>query len=151
VGREPADLLGDVGSYGREGVVVARLDPHDPRRLRGTEAHGEDGPERDRHLAEDVARATHTDDALDPVDELDRLDATLEHGEERALAALVRRVLARHEADVRRHPRELLTLRRVESREERDLPDLLRRHHARQPRRRTVAEIDVRRASTALE
>ena len=28
------------------------------------------------------------DDALDPVDELDRLDPTLEDGEERALAAL---------------------------------------------------------------
>ena len=44
------------------------------------------------------------DDPLDPVDELDRLDAALEHGEERALAALVRRVLARHEADVGRRP-----------------------------------------------
>ena len=38
------------------------------------------------------------DDALDPVDELDGLDATLEHGEERALVALVRGVLARQRA-----------------------------------------------------
>ena len=70
------------------------------------------------------------DDALDPVDELDRLDPALEHGEQRALAALVRRVLARDEADVRRQPAKLLALGRVERREERDLPDLLRRHHA---------------------
>ena len=35
------------------------------------------------------------DDPLDAVHELDGLDATLEHGEERALVALVRGVLAR--------------------------------------------------------
>src|SRR5215218_384594 len=46
-----------------------------------------------------------------------------------ALAALVRRVLARDEADVRRQPRKLLALSRVESRKQRDLPDLLLRHH----------------------
>ena len=76
--------------------------------------------ERDRHLAEDVPRAALADDALDPVDELDRLDAALEHGEERALAALVRRVLARHEADVGRGAGEPLTLGSAESREDRD-------------------------------
>ena len=42
-----------------------------------------------------VARAAHADDALDAVDVLDRLDAALEDGEQRALAALVRGVLAR--------------------------------------------------------
>ena len=73
---------------------------------------------------------TLPDDALDPVDLPDRLDAALQHGEERALVALVRRVLARDEAHVRRHPSKLLTLGRVESCEELDLPDLLRRHHA---------------------
>ena len=73
------------------------------------------------------------DDALDPVDELDRLDPALEHGEQRALVALVRRVLARHEADVRGQPRQLLDLRGREPGEERDLADLLRGHHADQP------------------
>ena len=50
------------------------------------------------------------DDARDPVDELDRLDAALEDGEERALVALVHRVLAGDEPDVRRGPREPLAL-----------------------------------------
>ena len=90
--------LRDVGRHGRDGVVVVRLDPHDARRLRRAEADREHRPERDRHLAEDVARLALADDALDPVDELDRLDAALEHGEERPLVALVRRVLARREA-----------------------------------------------------
>ncbi len=85
----------DVRRHGRDGVVVVSLDPHDARRLRRAEPDREHRAERDRHLAEDVSRASLADDALDPVDELDRLDAALEHGEERALAALVRRVLAR--------------------------------------------------------
>ena len=50
-------------------------------------------PERDRHLAEDVAGRALADDPVEPVDGLDRLDAALEHGEERALVALLRRVL----------------------------------------------------------
>ena len=51
-----------------------------------------------------------SDDALDPVDELDRLDPAFEQGEERALAAFRRRVLAGHEADVGGGARELLPL-----------------------------------------
>jgi hypothetical protein len=82
---------------------------------------------------------TLADDALDPVDELDGLDATLEDGEQRPLAALVRRVLTRDEADIRRHLREPLTPGAVESRKERDRADLLRRHHVRQSVRRGVA------------
>ena len=130
VARQPADLLADVRRHGRDRVVVVRLDPHDARLLRRAEPDREHRPERDRHLAEDVPRAALADDALDPVDELDRLDATLEHGEERALAALVRRVLARHEADVGRGPGKPLAVGRLESREDRDPADLLRRHHA---------------------
>ena len=71
------------------------------------------------------------DDALDPVDELDRLDAALEHGEQRALVALVGRVLARHEADIGRHPGQPLAGVPIERREDRDRPDLVRRHHRR--------------------
>ena len=92
---QPADLLGDIGRHGCDGVVVLRLDPQHARLLGRAEPDGEHGPQRQRHLAEDVPRLTRADDALDPVDELDRLDPTLEHGEKRALAALVHRVLAR--------------------------------------------------------
>ena len=35
--RQPADLLGDLGLHGRDGVVVVRLDPHDARLLRRAE------------------------------------------------------------------------------------------------------------------
>ena len=99
-----------------------RLDPHDAGGLRRAEPHGEDRAEHDRHLAEDVPGETLADHARDPVDLLDRLDTALEQGEERALVALVRRVLARHEADVRRQPGKLLALGLVESRKELDCP-----------------------------
>ena len=139
VARELADRLREVGRLGRDRVVVARLEAHDARRLRGAEPDGEDRAERDRHLAEGVARLPLADDALDPVDELDRLDPALQHGEQRALGALVRRVLARHEGDVRGQPRELLDLRGRKPGEERDLADLFRGHHADQPNDRRRA------------
>ena len=139
VGRQPADLLAEVGHRGRDGVVVVSLDPHDARRLRRAKPDREHRPERDRHLPEDVSRASLADDALDPVDELDRLDAALEHGEERALAALVHRVLARHEADVGRCAGKPLALGGAERREDRDPRDLVGRHHEQHPRRRAPA------------
>ena len=77
-------------------------------RLRGAEADGEDRAEHDRDLAEDLAGIAHADDALDAVGLLDRLDAALEDGEQRTLAALRRGVLARGEADVGGGPREPL-------------------------------------------
>ena len=95
--RRPTSLATS-GATAATRVVVVGLDPQDPRRLGRAEADREDRPERDRHLAEDVARAALADDALDPVDELDRLDAPVEHREERALGARVRRVLARRRA-----------------------------------------------------
>ena len=88
--------------------------------LGGAEADREDGAEHDRHLAEDVAGVALADDALDPVDELDRLDPPVEHGEERALAALVRGVLAGRERDVGRRAREPLALGVGEPGEDRD-------------------------------
>ena len=117
VGRQPPDLGCDVRDDGRNGVVIRDVDPHHARGLRCTKAHREHRPEHERHLAEHVARVALAEDALDPLDEPDRLDATLEHGEERALIALVSREFAGREADVRRHARELLTLLRLESRE----------------------------------
>ena len=100
---QPADLLGDIGRHGCDGVVVLRLDPQHARLLGRAEPDGEHGPERQRHLAEDVAGRASADDSLDSVDALDRLDATLEHGEERPLAALVHRVLARSQGEIGRH------------------------------------------------
>ena len=105
------------------------LDPHHARRLRGTEAHREDRPERDRDLPEHVPWLTLAEHALDPVDEPGGLDATLEDREQRALGALVRGVLARREADVGRHPRQLLTLGRVERCEQRHATYLVRSDH----------------------
>ena len=67
-----------------------------------------------------------------PSVELDRLDATVEQGEERALAALGRRELAGQEADVGRRAGEPLALGRAERGEDRDSGDLLGGHHDRQ-------------------
>jgi hypothetical protein len=131
VARQPADLLCDIWLHGRDSVVVVRLDPHDARGLCRPKPDGKHRSERDRHLAEDVARAALAHNALDPVDELDHLDATLEHREESARAALVHRILAWHEADVGRGPREPFAVGRVQSREDRDPTDVVRRHHVR--------------------
>ena len=68
---------------------MVRLDPHHPRRLDGAETDGEDRAERDRNLAEELARVTDPDRPVDPVDEPGRLDLSVEDGEERALVSLV--------------------------------------------------------------
>jgi len=130
VGSEPADLLGEVGRDCREGVIVVRFDAHDARRLRSAEPDREHRPEHHRHLPEDVAGNARADDALDAVDELDRLDAAFEHGKQRALATFVRGVLPRHEADVRGPVRQQLALVGAEAGEHLDATDLVRRHHA---------------------
>ena len=80
------------------------------RCLGGAKSDREDRPERDRHLAEDIAGTPLADDALDALVAPDRLDTAFEHGEQRTLAALVRCVLARRECDVGRRPREPLAL-----------------------------------------
>jgi hypothetical protein len=141
VARQPADFDPDVGCRRRDRVVVVSLDPQDARRLGSTKANREHRPEHDRHLPEDVPWVALADDALDPVDQLDRLDAAGEHGEERALAPGVRRILAGHEVDVRRPPRKVLTLGRSESPKGRDLRDLLRGHHGAQPRRQALKSV----------
>ena len=108
IARERPDGLDEPRLLGGDRVVVVRLDAHHPRLLRRTESDREHGAERDRHLAEEVAGVALADDARDAVDELDRLDAAFEQGEERTAVALVRRVLARSEADVRGRAREPL-------------------------------------------
>src|SRR5215210_2073341 len=138
VACEPADFVTDVGLHGRDGVVVPRLDPHDARGLRRTKSDGEHRTEGDRHLAEDVPGPAFADDALEPVDPFDRFDPTLDYAEERALAALVHRVLPRHEADVRRRPRKPFALGWGERCKDADPPDLFRRHHDRHIGRRKL-------------
>ena len=129
--RQLAELHPDLGRRGRDRVVVLGLDPHEARRLGGPKPEREPRPERDRHLPDELTDDAAADDALDPVDERDRLQATLEHGEQRPLVTRVDRVLARHDADVRRNPRKPLALDRAETGEDRDADDLLRRHHGR--------------------
>jgi uncharacterized protein YndB with AHSA1/START domain len=126
---EPADLGGHIGLHGGDGVVVVGLDAHDARGLGGAKADREHGPERDRHLAEDVARMALPENPLDAVDEPARLDETLDHGEQGSLGAFVSGVLARDEADVGSHAGELLPLGLVERGEGLDACDLLRGHH----------------------
>jgi hypothetical protein len=141
--RQRAHFLRDLGPHGREHVVVGSLDPHNPRAFRRTKADREQRPQHDRDLPKDVTRVTHPDHPLDPVNQLDRLDPTLQDGEQRALVALMRRVLARHQADIRRDPRNLHTLRLVQAREHRDPPDLLRRHHVPQPHRWAIGVVNI--------
>jgi hypothetical protein len=74
---------------------------------------------------------TLADDALDTVDGLDCLDATLEHGEDRALVSLVRRVLARHEAEIRRCAGKSLSLSGGEICKDSDPADFLGTYHFR--------------------
>ncbi len=107
-----------------------RLEPHDPRLLRGSEPDREDGPERDRHLSEDVSRPPLAENPLDAVHDLRRFDATLEDGEERSLRSLVRRVLARPQDNVRRRLRQALAVLLRERSEDRNCADLVRRDHA---------------------
>jgi hypothetical protein len=72
-----------------------RIDPHHARCLRGAEPDGENRSQRDRHLAEDVAHIADAQHAVDAIDGPDGLDATLEHREQGALSALLRRILPR--------------------------------------------------------
>ena len=123
--------LPTVGHLGGDGVEVARIQAQDARGLGRTEADGEDGAERDRHLAEDVPGIADTDHARDALGVLDGLDPALEHREQGPLAALVRGVLAGHETDVGRGARDHGALGLVEGREERDAGDLVVRDHAR--------------------
>ena len=134
VARERADRLGDDRIHRRDRVVLGRLDPQHARLDGGAETNREDGSEHDRNLAEHVARQPLPDDPHRPVDRLHRFDPAFEHGEQRAILALVRRVLARHQAHVRRRARQTLRARGAEHRKYLDPSDLLRRHHGKQPR-----------------
>ena len=110
-------------------MVVARFNPHHTRGHGGAEADWEHGPERDRDLAEEFAGIPPADHALDAVGALDRLDATVEHSEQRSFASLSCRVLPRCQADVRCDAREPLALRLIQPCEQRNQPYLFGDDH----------------------
>ena len=128
-----ADLDRHARSGGRDGVVVVGREPHHARGLGSAKPNGKHSSERDRHLAEHVARLPYADHGLDPVRGLDRLDSPFEQPEQRALAALVSRVLARDQADVGNGARKPLALRFAELSEDRDSSDLFGSDHGRKP------------------
>ena len=130
-------MLPDLRRDSRDGVVVVRLDPEDPRRLNGPEASGLRRPKRDRDLPDQVAGAPLADDPLDSIDDLDHLDMPLEQSEEPRLVSLVYRVFSGAEADVGRNATEPLAVGGLESRESLEPPDFLRSHH---PRHRGLPE-----------
>jgi hypothetical protein len=131
VAREPSDLGRELWRRGHDGVVIARLEPHHAGRRRGAEADGVRHTERDRHLADDVPRMPLTEHPLDAVHDLDGLDEPVQQAEERGLVALVRRVLARSEGDVRGRAGESLDLERSERLKDADRPDVVGGHHVR--------------------
>ena len=92
---------------------------------------GKTVPRTDRHLTEDVSRVSLPDDALDPVDELHRLDPALQDCEERPVVTLVCRVLARREGDVGGNTREAVTGVHLEGGKNGNRSNLLSRDHAR--------------------
>ena len=124
-------------------MVFGRLDPNDARRLGGAKAERERRRERDRHLSDQLAHTTSADDTGDPIHLRDRFQPSFEHGEQRAVVALVDDVLARHEADVRRDPSEPLALDRAEIREDGDASDLVRRHHGTRHSSGTTVDADA--------
>ena len=98
--------------------------PQDPGGLDGAKCRRERSSERYRHLAEHITAMPVTDHLLDPVDELHDLDLAAQDGEERPLVALVRRVLAGGERDVRsgaRQPLPLLLGKRAEDPDDLDV------------------------------
>src|SRR5207249_1563154 len=90
----------------------------------GTPSRARSGPPRRRSRGGAFAENT-----LDPVDELDGLDAALEHRVERALVALVGCILARRKADVRRDGTQPLAVAVAKVREDGNRADLVCRHH----------------------
>ena len=128
--RELADLLRDVRMNCRDRVVIVGLDPHNARLLGSPEPDREDGAEDYRDLTEDVSRVPLPDDALDPVDELHRLDPALQDCEERPVVTLVRCVLARREGDVGGNTREAVAGVHLEGGKNGNRSNLLSRDHA---------------------
>ena len=105
IARKRSDGPDERGLLRCDDVVVLRLDSHHPGLLSRTKSDREDRAERDRDLAEEVARTALADDAWNPVDQLHGLDSALEQGEQRLPFALVRGVVAGDEADVGRRAR----------------------------------------------
>ena len=134
---QPADALARERAYGLRDrrrcggnlVVLLGIDPNDTRRLRRSIAADERPTEGDRHFAEDLARKTPADRALDSVGSLGDLDPAREHHEQGTLFALVNRILSCSEVDVRDPFREMLELGGRQRREKRNARELLDRKH----------------------
>ena len=75
-------------------------------------------------------------DRLDPVFDLDGLDAALEQREERALVTGIRGVFAGSEGDVGRRARQALPVGGIEAGKDPDPRDLVGGHHARRSQSR---------------
>ena len=146
---EAPHLERDIRRNSCDRVVVPRLDPHHARLLRRAEPDGKHGAQGDRELAEDVAGVSLPDDRLDPVFDLDGLDAALEQREERALVARIRGVLASWEGDVGRRARQALLVRGIEAGKDRDPRDLVGGHHARRSQGRIGDTLLVSRGARA--
>ena len=130
VARQRTELDPDLGRRGGDRVVVLGAEAHHACRLGGAKAERKRCPECDRHLAEELALGAAADDTLHPVDERDGLQTPLEHGEQRALVALMDGEFPWQQPDVGRDPGEPLALDQAELREDRDLGDLLGRQHS---------------------
>jgi hypothetical protein len=86
---------------------------------------------------------TLAEDALDSVNAFDRFNPTLEQREQHALFALVRRILARYQADIGRDLREPFAFGLPETSEDRHSTDLVRRHHLGAPHRGAVGWVNI--------
>ena len=122
--------------------------PHKLRRRRGDvvigpgvdlqDARGFAGPESGlklcavdkRNLAEEVARQAHAKLALDSIDQLDDFDCPREHDKERWRFALIDRVFAGAEIDIRGHPRDIRERDRRKGGKNRKRDKFIWRQHA---------------------
>ena len=92
---------------GGDVVIEPGVDLHDPRRLAGPESGLKLRAIDKRNFAEEIVPQAHSELALDAVDELDDFDRALEHDKQSRRFALIDRVFAGAEIDVRSRPRDI--------------------------------------------
>ena len=122
-------------------VVILRLDPHDPGRLRSAKPDREHRPKRDRNLAEDIAGTSLADDAVDSINDLYRLNSAVKQSEQRPFFALVGGVFARHQTDVGCHARKPLARRPVEVGEKPNATNIVSAQHESNTTNRTTTRV----------
>ena len=109
-------------------MVVAGRDAHHTRRFGSAEAERKGRAEGDRHLAEESTRLASTNDGGIPSTSPTVSSRPSSTANKRTLVALMHRVLARQEPDVRCVPGEPVALGRPEPGEDRDAGDVLGGH-----------------------